>query len=54
MDYLKQQGYDGLTEMEDEEYEQRRCKLLGITYTKPKPIVAEKFEITHCGKLEGG
>ena len=46
MDYLKIEGYKRFTDPEDEEYEQMRCKLLRITYTKPTPIVAEKFEIT--------
>ena len=32
--------------MDDEAYEQCRCKLLGIPYKKLPPIHAETFEIT--------
>ena len=43
--YLELQGYDGFVDEEDEAYEQRRCKLLGIPYKKPPPIITEKFEV---------
>ena len=42
-DYLEIQGEEGFTDPDDEAYEQRRCKLLGIPYEKPPPIITEKF-----------
>ena len=46
VDYIDLQGYDRFMNMDDEAYEQRRCKLLGIPYDKPPPIQAKTFEIT--------
>jgi hypothetical protein len=46
MDYLELQGHDGFMDPDDEAYEQQRCKLLGIPYKKPPPIVAETYEMT--------
>ena len=46
VDDLDLQGYDEFTNLDDEAYEQRRCKLLGIPYKKPPPIHAETFEVT--------
>ena len=45
-EYLDIQGYDEFTNPEDEAYEQRRCKLLGIPYKEPPPIHTETFEVT--------
>jgi hypothetical protein len=44
--YLELQGHDGFTDPDDEAYEQRRCKLLGLTHTKPPLIIAEAYEVT--------
>lgn len=46
VEYLDLQGYDEFTDMDNEAYEQRRCKLLGILYKKPPPIHAETFKVT--------
>lgn len=43
--YLDLQGYDEFTNLDDEAYKQRRCKLLRIPYKKPPPIHAETFEV---------
>ena len=54
MDYLKLQGTEGFTDPDDETYEQRWCKLLGLQYKKPPPIIAETYEVTryHLGPEE--
>ena len=54
MDYLELQGSEGFTDPDDETYEQRRCKLLGLPYKRPPPIIAETYEVTryHVGANE--
>ena len=52
MDYLELQGHDGFTDLDDEAYEQRRCKLLGIPYKSPPPIIAEAYEVYNLGPDE--
>lgn len=45
MDYLDLQGYDGFMDIDNEAYEQRRCKFLGIPYKKQPPIHAENSRL---------
>ncbi|GJT06315.1 hypothetical protein Tco_0840777 [Tanacetum coccineum] len=42
LDYLKPKSYDGFINLDDEAYNMRRCKLLGMTYEEPTPILIEK------------
>ncbi|GJV78804.1 hypothetical protein Tco_1514674 [Tanacetum coccineum] len=46
LDYLEQRSYDGFIDLDDEAYNMRRCKLLGITYKEPTPILIEKVKVT--------
>lgn len=45
VDYLELQEYNEFTNIDDEAYEQRRCRLLRIPYKRPSPILSEKFEV---------
>ncbi|GJS51969.1 hypothetical protein Tco_0625331 [Tanacetum coccineum] len=45
IDYLEPTLYDGLIDLDDESYKQRRYKLLGMPYTEPPPILKEEAEI---------
>nr|GEW00629.1 hypothetical protein [Tanacetum cinerariifolium] len=42
IDYLKPTLYEGFVDSDDEEYKERKCRLLGMTYIKPLPILIEK------------
>nr|GEW85979.1 hypothetical protein [Tanacetum cinerariifolium]GEW92327.1 hypothetical protein [Tanacetum cinerariifolium] len=46
LDYLKPRSYDGLIDLDDEAYNKRRCRLLGMTYEEPNPILIEKAKVT--------
>ncbi|GJR67653.1 hypothetical protein Tco_0013718 [Tanacetum coccineum] len=46
LDYLEQRSYDGFIDLDDEAYNMRRCKLLGITYKEPTLILIEKVKVT--------
>ncbi|GKC00093.1 hypothetical protein Tco_0986229, partial [Tanacetum coccineum] len=46
LDYLKPISYDGFINLDDEAYNKRRCRLLGITYEEPTPILIEKAKVT--------
>nr|GEU58671.1 hypothetical protein [Tanacetum cinerariifolium] len=46
VDYLELKSQDGFIDIDDESYKERMCKLLGMTYKKPSPILIEKVEIT--------
>ncbi|GJX55653.1 protein kinase-like domain, concanavalin A-like lectin/glucanase domain protein [Tanacetum coccineum] len=46
LDYLKPRSYDGFIDLDDEAYNKRRCKLLGMTYEEPNPILIEKAKVT--------
>ncbi|GKA84123.1 reverse transcriptase domain-containing protein [Tanacetum coccineum] len=46
IDYLEPASYDGFIDLDDEAYKERKCKLLGMTYRKPPPILVEKVEVT--------
>ncbi|GJS86280.1 hypothetical protein Tco_0752821 [Tanacetum coccineum] len=39
LDYLKPRSYDGFIDLDDETYNKRRCRLLGMTYEEPTPII---------------
>ncbi|GJU29905.1 hypothetical protein Tco_1173494 [Tanacetum coccineum] len=38
IDYLEPTLYDGFIDLDDEEYKERKCRLLGMPYIKPPPI----------------
>ncbi|GJT88502.1 hypothetical protein Tco_1070219 [Tanacetum coccineum] len=46
LDYLKPRSYDGFIDLDDEAYNKRRCRLLGLTYEEPTPILIEKAKVT--------
>nr|GEU57050.1 hypothetical protein [Tanacetum cinerariifolium] len=46
VDYLELKSYDGFIDVIDEAYKKKLCKLLGMTYETPTPILIEKVEIT--------
>ncbi|GJS71810.1 hypothetical protein Tco_0704651 [Tanacetum coccineum] len=46
IDYLEPASYDGFIDLDDDAYKERKCKLLGMTYRKPPPILVEKVEVT--------
>ncbi|GJT47732.1 hypothetical protein Tco_0973889 [Tanacetum coccineum] len=41
IDYLKPTSYDGFVDLDEEEYNKRRCRLLGMPYIEPLPINPE-------------
>ncbi|GKC95448.1 zinc knuckle CX2CX4HX4C containing protein [Tanacetum coccineum] len=45
-DYLEPTLYDGFIDSDDEEYKERKCRLLGMPYIKPPPILIEKVKVT--------
>ncbi|GJR27871.1 retrovirus-related pol polyprotein from transposon opus [Tanacetum coccineum] len=46
IDYLKPRSYDGFIDLDDEAYNKRMCKFLGMTYEEPTPILIEKAKVT--------
>nr|GEW91554.1 hypothetical protein [Tanacetum cinerariifolium] len=46
IDYLKPTLYDGFIDSYDKEYKERKCRLLGISYIKPPPILIETVNVT--------
>ncbi|GKB37074.1 hypothetical protein Tco_0882016, partial [Tanacetum coccineum] len=46
LDYLKPRSYDGFINLDDEAYNKRRCRLLGMTYEEPTLIIIEKAKVT--------
>ncbi|GKA96540.1 zinc knuckle CX2CX4HX4C containing protein [Tanacetum coccineum] len=46
LDNLKPRSYDGFINLDDEAYNKRRCKWLGMTYEEPTPILIEKVKVT--------
>ncbi|GKB07970.1 hypothetical protein Tco_0836254 [Tanacetum coccineum] len=46
IDYLEPTVYDGFIDLDDEEYKERKCRLLGMPYVKPPPILIEKVSVT--------
>ncbi|GJY59324.1 hypothetical protein Tco_0459216 [Tanacetum coccineum] len=45
-DYLELKSDDGFIDIVDEAYKERMCKMLGMTYKKPSPILIEEVEVT--------
>ncbi|GKE55022.1 zinc knuckle CX2CX4HX4C containing protein, partial [Tanacetum coccineum] len=45
IDCLKPKSYNGFIDLDDETYNEIKCKLPGITYRKPSPILIEKVEV---------
>ncbi|GJZ34630.1 hypothetical protein Tco_0580447 [Tanacetum coccineum] len=46
IDYLEPTSYDGFIDLDEEEYNKRRCRLLGMPYIAPLPLIIEQVEIT--------
>ncbi|GJV49033.1 hypothetical protein Tco_1439245 [Tanacetum coccineum] len=46
IDYLEPTLYDGFIDSDDEEYKERKCRLLGMPYIKPPLILIEKVKVT--------
>ncbi|GJV31009.1 hypothetical protein Tco_1391409 [Tanacetum coccineum] len=46
IDYLEPMLYEGFIDLDDEEYNKRRCRLLGMSYIEPPPIIIEQVKIT--------
>ncbi|GKA43644.1 hypothetical protein Tco_0736368 [Tanacetum coccineum] len=46
IDYLEPTLYDVFVDSDDEEYKERKCRLLGMPYIKPPPILIEKVNAT--------
>ncbi|GKC42299.1 hypothetical protein Tco_1060021 [Tanacetum coccineum] len=46
IDYLEPTSYDRFIYLDDEEYNKRRCRLLGMPYIEPLPIIIEQVKIT--------
>ncbi|GKB00996.1 hypothetical protein Tco_0829040 [Tanacetum coccineum] len=46
LDYLEPSSYDGFIELDNEAYNESRCRLLGLTYEEPSPILIEKVKVT--------
>ncbi|GJX33450.1 zinc knuckle CX2CX4HX4C containing protein [Tanacetum coccineum] len=46
LDYLELKSYDGLIDLDYKAYNKRKCKLLGLTYMEPPPILIENVKIT--------
>ncbi|GKB56790.1 hypothetical protein Tco_0912976 [Tanacetum coccineum] len=46
LDYLEPKSYDEFIDPDDEAYNERKCRLLGMVYRKPSPILIKKAEVT--------
>nr|GEV22163.1 hypothetical protein [Tanacetum cinerariifolium] len=46
IDYRKPTLYDEFIDLDDEEYKERKFRLLGMPYVKPPPILIEKVNVT--------
>ncbi|GKA74241.1 zinc knuckle CX2CX4HX4C containing protein [Tanacetum coccineum] len=46
LDYLEPRSYDGFINLDDEAYNKRRCKLLGMTNKEPTLILMVKVKVT--------
>ncbi|GKC21569.1 hypothetical protein Tco_1023719 [Tanacetum coccineum] len=46
IDYLEPTSYDGFVDLDEEEYNKRRCRLLGMSYIEPLPIIIKQVKIT--------
>nr|GEX76374.1 hypothetical protein [Tanacetum cinerariifolium] len=53
LDYLKPRSYDGFIDLDDEAYNKRRCRLLGMTYEEPTPILIKKAKVTRYTVVPG-
>ncbi|GKC43252.1 hypothetical protein Tco_1060974 [Tanacetum coccineum] len=53
IDYLEPTLYDRFIDSDDEEYKERKCRLMGIPYIKPPPILIEKVKVTRYSVGQG-
>ncbi|GJT62112.1 hypothetical protein Tco_1005645 [Tanacetum coccineum] len=44
--YLQPRSYDGFIDLDNEAYNKRRCRLLGLTYEEPPLILIKKVKLT--------
>ncbi|GJZ08992.1 hypothetical protein Tco_0543275 [Tanacetum coccineum] len=53
IDYLEPTLYDGFVDLDDEEYKERKWRLLEMPYIKPPPILIEKVNVTRDSIVNG-
>ncbi|GKE68156.1 retrotransposon gag protein [Tanacetum coccineum] len=53
VDYLELKSHDDFIDINDEAYKERMCKLLGMTYIKPSPILIKKIEVSRYTIVPG-
>ncbi|GJT12548.1 hypothetical protein Tco_0859590 [Tanacetum coccineum] len=46
IDYLEPTLYDGFIDLGDKEYKEMKCRLLGMPYVKPPPILIKNVSVT--------
>ncbi|GJZ01353.1 zinc knuckle CX2CX4HX4C containing protein [Tanacetum coccineum] len=46
IEYLEPTSYEGFIDLDEEEYNKRRCRLLGMPYIEPLPIIIEQVKLT--------
>ncbi|GKD08047.1 hypothetical protein Tco_1187732 [Tanacetum coccineum] len=51
IDYLKPTSYDGFIDLDDEEYNKRRCRLLGMPIQKLGGNCRDRLDSKSCGNL---
>ncbi|GKF39363.1 hypothetical protein Tco_0119424 [Tanacetum coccineum] len=53
IDYLEPMSYEGFIDLDGDEYNKRRCRLLGMSYIEPAPIIIEQVKITRYSQGPG-
>ncbi|GJZ70903.1 zinc knuckle CX2CX4HX4C containing protein [Tanacetum coccineum] len=53
IDYLEPTSYDGFIDLDEEEYNKRKYRLLGMSYIEPLPIIIEQVKITRYSLGQG-
>ncbi|GKA98424.1 hypothetical protein Tco_0826361 [Tanacetum coccineum] len=46
IDYMELQSHNDLVDIKDKAYKERMCKLFGMTYKKPSPILIKMVKVT--------
>ncbi|GKE96771.1 hypothetical protein Tco_1581626, partial [Tanacetum coccineum] len=46
INYLEPKSYSGFMNLDNEAYNERKCRLLGMNYIKPSSILIKKIEVT--------
>ncbi|GJW44728.1 hypothetical protein Tco_0073527 [Tanacetum coccineum] len=53
INYLEPTSYDTFMDLDEDEYNKRRCRLLGMPYIEPLPIIIEQVKITRYSLRPG-